>query len=62
MALGRNDIVRHFVGRFCDVGAELMGERVGIVLFVVCVVSIDSHCAVEIDRIQASLHQLRLAA
>lgn len=50
VTLAGDDIVGDLVGCLCNIGAELVGERVGVVLLVACMVSIHTHCAIEVDR------------
>lgn len=50
VALARDDVVRDLVRRFGGVWAEFGGEAVGRVLLVACVVGVDPHRSIEVDR------------
>ncbi len=49
VAFARDDIITHFIRRFGGVGAEFVDEAVRCVLWVLGVVSVDPHRAVEVQ-------------
>jgi len=50
VALAAHNVVRDLVRRLGNIGAELVREAVGVVLLVSCVVGIDTHLAIELER------------
>jgi len=50
VALAAHDIIRNLVRRLGNIRAELVREAVGVVLLVPCVVGIDTHLTIELER------------